>query len=63
MKLILEPVKQELLRAEKRCALLTAALTQRQALATDFPHPRTKVTPISVDTAGREVPSPGQKGF
>jgi hypothetical protein len=63
MKLILEPVTQEWLRAEKRCASPAAALNQRLARATCFPHPQTKVTLISVDTAGREVLSPGQKGF
>ena len=61
MKLILEP--QACLLAETRFALPAAALNQRLAPATGFPHLQTKVTPISVDTAGREVLSPGQKGF
>ncbi len=63
MKLILEPTMQEWLLAEKRFALPAAALNQRLAPATGFPHSQTKVTLISVDTAGREDPSPGQKGF
>jgi hypothetical protein len=62
MKLILEPILQEWLLAEKRFAL-PGALNQRLELATGFPHRQTKVTLISVDTAGREVLSPGQKGF
>ena len=63
MKLILEPIMQEWLLAEKRFALPAAALNQQLAPATGFPHLQTKVTQISVDTAGREVLSPGQKGF
>jgi hypothetical protein len=63
MKLILEPIMQAWLLAETRFALPAAALSQRLAPAAGFPRPQTKVTPISVDTAGREVLSPGQKGF
>jgi hypothetical protein len=63
MKLILEPVKQELLHLEKQCSPPVAAPNQRLMSATGFPHSQTKVTPISVDKAGRVVPSPAQKGF
>jgi hypothetical protein len=63
MKLILEPIMQEWLLAEKRFALPAAALNQLLAPPTGFPQPQTKVTLISVDTAGREVLSPSQKGF
>ena len=63
MKWILEPIMQEWLLAEKRFALPAAALNQLLAPPTGFPQPQTKVTLISVDTAGREVPSPSQKGF
>jgi len=63
MKLILEPIMQKWLLAGKRFALPAAALNQRLAPSTGFPPPQTKVTLISVDTAGREVLSPGQKGF
>jgi hypothetical protein len=62
MKLILEPMRERVL-AEKRRALPAAAHNQRFMPAFGFPQPQTKVTPISVDTAGREVPSPSQKGF
>jgi hypothetical protein len=63
MKLVLEPGMRERLLAEKRRALPDATLNQWFMPAFGFPHPQTKVTPISVDTAGRVVPSPGQKGF
>jgi hypothetical protein len=63
MKWILEPIMQEWLLAEKRFALPAAALNQLLAPPTGFPQPQTKVTLISVDTAGREVLSPSQKGF
>ena len=62
MKLILEPGMRERL-AEKRRALPVAARNLWFVPAFGFPHPQTKVTSISVDTAGREVPSPSQKGF
>lgn len=61
--MILEPIMLAWLLAETRFALPAVALNQRLAPATGFPHPQTKVTPISVDTADREVLSPGQKGF
>jgi hypothetical protein len=63
MKLILEPIMQKWLLAGKRFALPAAALNQLLAPPTGFPQPQTKVTLISVDTAGREVLSPSQKGF
>ena len=63
MKLILEPGMREELLAKKRRALPATARNQRSVPAFGFPHPQTKVTSISVDTAGREVLSPGQKGF
>ena len=63
MKSILEPLMHEWLRAEKQCAPPAAALNQRLAPATGFPQSQTKVTPISVDTAGREVRIPAQEGI
>jgi hypothetical protein len=63
MKLIFEPLIKKLLLAEKQCALPAAAASHWLAPATGFPQPQTKVALISVDTAFREVPSPGQKGF
>jgi hypothetical protein len=63
MKLILEPIMRECLLAGKRFAKPADALNQRLAPSTGFPPPQTKVTPISVDTPGREVLSPSQKGI
>ena len=63
MKLVLEQGMRERLPAEERRALPDAARNQWFVPAFGFPHQQTKVTPISVDTAGREVLSPGQKGF
>jgi hypothetical protein len=58
-----EPVVQQVSVVAKRWRSPSGARWVDHLPGEGFPYPPTQVAVISVDTAGREVPLPGQKGI